>query len=106
MLLRPMHGPWAPHTVTMKQAFTTDGMSFRPQIANDTLFMLSTANQSNSTQATSTPTVPATPEASPSPNTNAIARTVTSIYAAPLDASIRGSILMVPLNEAFERNQQ
>jgi hypothetical protein len=97
----PMHGAWAPHTVTMKQAFTTDGMSFRPQIANNTLFMLSNANQSNSTQATSTPTMPATPVASPSPNTNAIARTVTSIYAEPLDASVRGSILMVPLDAAF-----
>ncbi len=99
---RPMRGPWAPHTVTIKQLFTSDGMSFRPQIANNTLFMLSTASQNNSTQATSTPTEPATPEASPSPNTNAIARTVTSIYAAPLDASLRGSILMVPLNEALD----
>jgi hypothetical protein len=98
----PMRGPWAPHTVTMKQLFTSDGMSFRPQIANNTLFMLSTTSQSNSTQATSTPTEPATPEASPSPNTNVIARTVTNIYAAPLDASIRGSILMLPLNEALD----
>ncbi len=99
---RPMGGRWVPHTDTVKQAFTTDGMSFRPQIANDTLFMLSTANQSNSAQATSTPKGTATPEASPSPDTNAITRTVTSIYAAPLDASIRGSILMVPLKEAFD----
>jgi len=99
---RPMRGPWVPHTVTMKQAFTSNGMSFRPQIVNNTLFMLSTASQSNSAQATSTPTGTATPEALPSPNTNAIARTVTSIYAAPLDASLRGSILMLPLNEAFD----
>jgi hypothetical protein len=99
--VHPMRGPWAPHTVTMKQAFTTDGMSFRPQIANDSLFMLSTANQSSSTQATSTPIGSATPEASPSQNTSAIARAVTSIYAAPLDASLRGSILMAPLNDAF-----
>ncbi len=99
---RPMRGPWAPHTVTMKQLFTSDGMSFRPQVANNTLFMLSTASQNNSTQATSTPTKPATPESSPSPNMNAIARTMTSIYVAPLDASIRGSILMVPLNAALD----
>ncbi len=98
----PMHGPWAPHTDTIKQAFTTDGMSFHPQIVNDTLFMLSTANQSSTAQATSTPAGSATPEVSPSPNTNAIARTVTSVYAAPLDASLRGSILMIPLNQAFD----
>ncbi len=95
---RPTHGPWAPHTITVKQLFTSDGMSFRPQIANNTLFMLSTARQSNSTRATSTPTETATPAASPSPNANAIARTVTSISAAPLDTSVRGTILMLPLN--------
>ncbi len=99
---RPMHGRWVPHTVIMKQAFTSDGMSFRPQIANNTLFMLSTASPSNSARTTATPSELATPEASPSPNTNVIARTVTSIYAAPLDASVRGSILMIPLNEAFD----
>ncbi len=32
---RPMRGPWAPHTITTKQLFTSDGMSFRPQIANN-----------------------------------------------------------------------
>jgi len=98
---RPMRGSWAPHTVIMKQLFTSDGMSFHPQIANNSLFMLSTAGQDNSPQATFTPTGSATPVASPTPNTNAIARTVTSVYSAPLDASIRGSILMLPLNDAL-----
>ena len=96
--IRPTRGPWAAHTVTVKQLFTSDGMSFRPQIANNTLFMLSTASQSSSTHATSTPTEPATPAASPSPNANAIARTATSIYAAPLDTLVRGTILSLPLN--------
>jgi len=96
--IRPTRGPWAANTVTVKQLFTSDGMSFRPQIANNTLFMLSTASQSSSTHATSTPTEPATPAASPSPNVNAIARTATSIYAAPLDTLVRGTILSLPLN--------
>jgi len=96
--IRPMRGPWAAHTVTLKQQFTSDGMSFRPQIANNTLFMLSTASQSSSTQATSTPTEITTPAASPSPNANAIARTASSIYAAPLDTSVRGTIFSLPLN--------
>jgi hypothetical protein len=95
---RPMSGLWAAHMVTVKQLFSSDGMSFRPQIANNTLFMLSTASQSNSTQATSTPTVLATPASSPSPNANAIARTDTSTYAAPLDSAVRGTILMIPLD--------
>lgn len=97
--IRPIRGPWAAHMITVKHLFTSDGMSFRPQVVNNTLFMLSTASQSNSTQATSTPTEPATPAAPPSPNANAIARTDTSIYAAPLDTSVRGTILMLPLND-------
>jgi hypothetical protein len=99
--LPPMHGRWAPHTDIVKQAFTTDGMSFRPQVVNNALFMLSTASQNSSDQATSTPTGTVTPQASPSPNPNAISRTVTSVYAAPLDASLRGSILMIPLDSPF-----
>jgi hypothetical protein len=96
--IRPMRGPWAAHAVTVKQQFTSNGGSFRPLIANNTLFMLSTASQSSSTQATSTPTEIATPAASPSPNANAIARTASSIYAAPFDTSVRGTILSLPLN--------
>jgi hypothetical protein len=95
----PMHGRWVPHIDIMKQAFTSDGMSFHPQVASNTLFMLSTASQNNSSQATATPTGTVTPQASPSPNPNAIARTVTSVYAAPLDAALRGSILMIPLDD-------
>ena len=96
----PTHGPWAPHTVITKHLFSSDGMSFRPQVADNTLFMLSTASQSNSTQSTPTSTVTATltPSPSPSPNPSAVSRTDTSIYAAPLDASMRGSILMFPLD--------
>ena len=97
---RPSHGLWAPHTVIVKQLFSSDGMSFRPQVVDNTLFMLSTASQNNSTQATPASTVTATPAPSPSPipNTSAISRTDTSIYAAPLDASVRGTIVMVSLD--------
>ncbi len=96
----PFHGLWAPHTVIVKQLFSSDGMSFRPQVVDNTLFMLSTASQNNSTQATPASTGTATPAPSPSPipNTSAISRTDISIYAAPLDASVRGTILMLPLN--------
>ncbi len=96
----PSHGLWAPHTMIVKQLFSSDGMSFRPQVVDNTLFMLSTASQSNSTQATpaSTGTATPTPSPSPLPNPSAISRTDTSIYAAPLDASVRGTLLMLPLN--------
>jgi hypothetical protein len=96
----PSHGYWAPHKVIIKQLFSSDGMSFRPQVVDNTLFMLRTASQVNLAQGTptTTGTATATPTPASSPNTSAIPRTDTSIYAAPLDASVRGSILMQPLN--------
>ena len=98
----PSHGLWAPHKVIVKQLFSTDGMSFRPQVVDNTLFMLRTSNQVNSAQGTPTTTGTGTGTATPtpasSPNTSAIPRTDTGIYAAPLDVSARGTILMQPLN--------
>jgi len=96
----PSHGLWAPHKVIVKQLFSTDGMSFRPQVVDNTLFMLRTSNQVNSPQGTptTTGTGTATPTPASSPNTSAIPRTDTGIYAVPLDASARGTILMQPLN--------
>jgi hypothetical protein len=97
----PFHGRWAPHTDIVKQLYRSDGMSFRPQVVDNTLFMLSTASQNNSTQATpaSTATITPSPSPSPLPNVSTISRTDTSIYAAPLDASVRGTILMSLLND-------
>lgn len=97
---RPSHGLWAPHKVIVKQPFSSDGMSFRPQVVDNTLFMLRTASQLNSAQGTptTTGTGTATPTPASSPNTSAIPRTDTGIYAVPLDASVRGTILMQPLN--------
>jgi hypothetical protein len=98
---RPSHGR-AGHAVGLivKQPFTSDGLSFRPQVVNNTLFMLRTASQANSTQGTPTTKGTATPVPTPSPNTSAISRIDPAIYAAPLDASIRGTILMLPLDGA------
>lgn len=95
---RPSHGLWAEHMVTVKQLFSSDGMSFRPQVVDNFLFMLSTANQNNSTQGTPTTAGIATPPPTPSPNASVIPRTETNIYAAPFDASVRGTIIMLPLN--------
>jgi hypothetical protein len=99
---RPSHGPWAGYAVEsiVKQPFTSDGMSFRPQVVDNTLFMLRTASQANSTQGTPTTKGTATPAPTPSPNTSVTSRIDQGIYDAPLDASIRGTILMLPLDGA------
>ncbi|HLX56966.1 MAG TPA: hypothetical protein VKR83_08080 [Ktedonobacteraceae bacterium] len=96
--VRPTHGRWAGHVaqITQQMPFRTDGMSFRPQVADDTLFWLSTATVSNSqagTPTTSGPPVVTTPQLS----TTIIPRMDPNIYAPSLDSLVRGQVLMQPL---------
>jgi hypothetical protein len=104
----PSHGRWAGHLQKMivKERFTSDGISFRPQVVDNTLLTLCTASQvvctasqANTTQGTPTTmgTGTATSSPTPSPNTSVIPQTVANIYAPPLDASVSGTILMLPL---------
>jgi hypothetical protein len=81
---------------TQQGIFRNDGMSFRPQIADDTLIWLSTAPASN-TQVGS-PTASQTPlVATPQLSTALIPRTEPSFYAPALDSSVRGQVLAQPL---------
>ncbi len=117
---------WQPKTMTFTGLLRADGMSFQPQIVNNTLFFLSTnpndANSSatnsssNSASNTSgaaisvqgaTPTVSSTPTATPTPNTATNATTGTSgpiprqnatSYIPQSDATIQGVLLSLPLN--------
>lgn len=95
---RPLRGLWTGHTVelTVKQLFLADGMSFHPQIADDTLFWLSTPALTTSAQGTPTPG--STPASTPQPATSTTARIDTNIFAAPADAAIRGMVTMLPIN--------
>ncbi len=94
------HGRWVQDTTQIinQGAFREDGMSFRPQIADGTLFWLSTATVSASglkgtPMAGQTPLV-ATPQISPI----LIPRTDPGIYAPPLDTQIPGQIFAQPLD--------
>ncbi len=71
--------------------FIQNGMSFHPQVVDDTLFYLSTDNTSvqnttNGTPSTTQGTLSIIPQTDP------------SIYQPPLDASIHGWIEMLPLD--------
>ena len=101
----PSHGRWAGHLQKMivKEPFTTNGFTtngtfFRPQVVDNTLFTLSTASQVDATQGTPTTTGTTTPTPTPSPNTSVIPQTIANVYAPPLDASVRGTILKLPLD--------
>ena len=103
----PSHGRWAGHLqkMTVKEPFTTNGTFFRPQVVDNTLFTLCTASpavctasQADATQGTPTTMGTTTPTPTSSPNTSVIPQTIANVYAPPLDASVRGTILKLPLD--------
>jgi hypothetical protein len=95
--IRPAHGAWIDHTTTVKYLFRSDGMSFQPQVADDSLFLLSTADSANSTQATVTTTLTPAPTVSVD-TTPPISRVDPSIYGVSPDDSIQGTVLMLPIH--------
>lgn len=99
---RASHGRWLSHQVTVKQLFRSDGMSFRPQVVDDALFVLDTAIAADTTQSAKSTAATSTPAPAPtsSASTPTVARIDTSIYNAPLDESARGTVLMLSLDGA------
>jgi len=96
----PYHGPWSAsmHTNTVKQLFLSDGASFHPQVVDDRLFLLRTAPYPPATTpAASTPTATVAPTSTP--DTPLTSWADSTIYAAPLDAPVRGMLFMVPLDD-------
>lgn len=94
------HGRWMRDTTqTIQQGvFRKDGMSFRPQIADGTLFWLNTATLSNSILK-GTPSANQTPLiATPQIISTLIPRTEPGIYAPELDTQVPGQILAQPLD--------
>ncbi|GAC1349460.1 MAG: hypothetical protein NVSMB27_22810 [Ktedonobacteraceae bacterium] len=102
----PAHGKAVRYLMTIKQLFSQNGMSFRPAVVNNALFLLSTANGPMLTQATPTTTPVATSTSSAlatvvaTPNTNTPPTTAwanSSFYTQALDAGIHGTLLMFRL---------
>jgi hypothetical protein len=102
----PYPGPWAADMppITLKQLFLSDGASFHPQVVDDRLFLLRTAPYPLATTPgtpgvtpASTPTATAAPTSTPDTPTTSWADS--TIYAAPLDAPVRGMLFMVPLDD-------
>lgn len=90
--VRPMHGRWyttSPLT-SEKQPFLADGLSFHPQIADDTLFWIHVPAQPSST-GTPTPTPIAN-------STTIVPRMVATFYAPPLDATVGGQVMMLSID--------
>jgi len=94
-------GRWRPSITVAKHVYRSDGTLFRPQVINDTLFLLSTSDATLATQnassVTSTPTAQAT--AKPVATAPVISR-FTNMYATQIDESIQGAVLAFPLDDA------
>jgi hypothetical protein len=96
---RPTHGRWSGYApqITQQQLFLSNGMSYRPQIADDMLFWISAARQSTTSQGTAvsgSPPVESTPQTSAS----LIPRIDAAYFAPPLDASVSGLVMMQPVD--------
>jgi hypothetical protein len=103
-------GKWEPRIETNQSQFTNDGLSFHPQLVDDTLFYLSVnpavvtsvTPQANGTatttsaMATSTTPAVATPAASPTTQAqSSITNIDTTVPAPAADASIQGTLQAV-----------
>jgi hypothetical protein len=91
-VLRPTHGRWyaaAPAT-SEKQLFLADGLSFHPQVAGDALFWIHMPAQ---------PSTTGTPAPAPTQNSpTIIPRMDAAFYAPPLDATVAGQLMMLPID--------
>lgn len=104
----PTYSNGKPRTFTSTYQFRADGESFQPQIVNNTLFLLSTADPASLNAAQGTPVV--TPQtnttATPTTATNTTAAPVVNkvdatIYPAQADVAIRGTILAFTSNNTL-----
>ncbi len=78
------------NTVPTVELYRSDGLSFNPRVVDNTLFLLSTANETNSAQGIPVTTTPL--------NLTSVPRIDTSVYAEPLDDFVQGTVLMIPLD--------
>ncbi|HEU5374154.1 MAG TPA: hypothetical protein VFV38_01825 [Ktedonobacteraceae bacterium] len=85
-------------TFNTQQLFLADGMSFQPQIVNNTLLFLSTSEVTVSDQGEVRPNGISLPLSATDADVQFIPRTDPNIYAAPIDASIHGTLFMIPLD--------
>ena len=95
----PFHGNSAPQTSFTQTLLMNDGMSFQPQVVNDTLFFISTSEVVVSNQgANQTPNGTPFPASATDTSVVFTPRTDLNIYPAPADASVHGTIFMIPLD--------
>lgn len=81
-----------------QQVFLGDGMSFQPQVVSDTLFLLSTSEIKVEGQNAVAPNGTPFPTSATDTLVHFTPRTDPGVYAAPADASIHGTLFLIPLS--------
>ncbi len=92
------HGHIETIVSTNRQVLMGDGMSFQPQVVDNTLFWLSTSEVTVSGQGAVSPN--GTPFPANSTDTSVVftPRTDTAVYPAPPDSLVHGTIFLLPLD--------
>jgi hypothetical protein len=92
------HGQQEEVSTSTQQVFQNDGMSFQPQVVDNTLFYLSTSEIQVEGQGVVAPNGTPFPTRATDSTVQFTPRTDTGVYAAPPDATVHGTLLMVPLD--------
>jgi hypothetical protein len=93
------HGYTVEQTTNVQSLFLADGLSFEPQVVDNTLFFLSTSEMTVSNQGTVVPTGVPLPASATNPSSIALApRVDPAIYGVSPDASIYGTVVTIALD--------
>lgn len=92
------HGHQAGVDQNSRHLYLGDGLSFQPQVVNDTLFFLSTSEIKISGQGVVTPNGIPFPLNATDSSVIFTPRTDTAVYTAPADALVHGTLFLIPLD--------
>ncbi len=93
-----VHGQINNHIITTQQPLMADGLSFQPQVVDNTLFFLSTSEVIASNQGAMKPNGTALPASATDTTVDFTPRADPAIYTAPADAAVHGTLFMLPLD--------
>jgi hypothetical protein len=92
------HGQLEEVDTSTQQELQSDGMSFQPQVVDNTLFFLSTSEIRVEGQNVVSPNGTPFPTSATDTKVQFTPRTDTGVYGAPPDASVHGTLMMLPLD--------
>lgn len=92
------HGQLEEVNTFTQQELQSDGMSFQPQVVDNTLFFLSTSEIKVEGQSVISPNGTPFPTSATDTKVQFTPRTDTGVYGAPPDASVHGTLVMLPLD--------